>query len=202
MLRVKPPKRQERLLNKKQRALLYDLRLTRGGYEKLGASGPEKNKGNPSAGKLAFHRGIPLLFPRMRRIRVAGFQPPGQKPNVTNLGIRVLARSGGHQLQTSCPVQSAAWNPEDEIRWRRYTRAAQALTSPPAVRSSGAAQSFRSSPQKNSATVPGPVWLPMVVPMLLMSTLPFSLGKACSTRSATSRASSSQADWEMKHLPL
>lgn len=27
-------------------------------------------------------------------------------------------------------------------------------------------QSLRSSPQKNRATVPGPVWLPMVVPTL------------------------------------
>ena len=59
----------------------------------------------------------------------------------------------------------------------------------------------RGMPQKNRATVPGPVWLPMVVPMLLMSTLPLSLGNRSSTRRATSRASSSQADMEMKHLP-
>ena len=51
-------------------------------------------------------------------------------------------------------------------------------------------QSFRSSPQKKRATVPGPVWLPMVVPMELMSTLPLRWGKAASTRSATARASS------------
>ena len=61
-------------------------------------------------------------------------------------------------------------------------------------------QSTRSLPQKNSATVPGPVWLPMVVPMSLMSTLPFSLGKRCYTSSATARASSMQAELEMKHL--
>ncbi len=51
-------------------------------------------------------------------------------------------------------------------------------------------QSLRSAPQKNSATVPGPVWLPMVVPMLLISTLPSSFGNFASTRSATARASS------------
>ena len=45
-------------------------------------------------------------------------------------------------------------------------------------------------PQKNNATVPGPVWLPMVVPMLLISTFPFRLGKRSSIRSATARASS------------
>ena len=65
----------------------------------------------------------------------------------------------------------------------------------------GAAQSTRSSPQKNRATVPGPVWLPMVVPMLLIKTLPFSFGNLCSTLSATARASASQADMLMKHLP-
>ena len=55
----------------------------------------------------------------------------------------------------------------------------------------------RSSPQKNRATVPGPVWLPMVVPMLLISTLPLSLGKRSSTRRATACASSMQAELEM-----
>ena len=49
-------------------------------------------------------------------------------------------------------------------------------------------------PQKNKATVPGPVWLPMVVPMLLISTFPLSLGKRSSTSLATSLASSMQAD--------
>ena len=63
-------------------------------------------------------------------------------------------------------------------------------------------QSFLSPPQKKRATVPGPVWLPMVVPMELMSTLPLRRGKVFSTRSATARASSMQADSEMKHLPL
>ena len=58
-------------------------------------------------------------------------------------------------------------------------------------------QSTRSSPQKNSATVPGPVWLPMVVPMVLISTLPFSLGNFASTMAATAWASSRQADWEI-----
>ena len=51
-------------------------------------------------------------------------------------------------------------------------------------------QSFLASPQKNSATVPGPVWLPMVVPMLLITTFPDSFGNASSTRSATFFASS------------
>ncbi len=59
------------------------------------------------------------------------------------------------------------------------------------------AQSTRSPPQKKRATVPGPVWLPMVVPIQLISTLPFSLGNRASTRSATARASSWQADWLM-----
>ena len=63
-------------------------------------------------------------------------------------------------------------------------------------------QWVRSSPQKNSATVPGPVWLPMVVPMLLIITLPLRWGNFSSTRSATARASSIQADMEIKHLPL
>ena len=58
-------------------------------------------------------------------------------------------------------------------------------------------QSFLSSPQKKRATVPGPVWLPIVVPMSLISTLPFSFGNRSSTRRATSRASSIQADWEI-----
>ena len=31
----------------------------------------------------------------------------------------------------------------------------------------------RLSPKKNSATVPGPVWAPMTVPMLLIITLPY-----------------------------
>lgn len=52
------------------------------------------------------------------------------------------------------------------------------------------AQSTRSFPQKNTATVPGPVWLPMVVPILLIRTLPSSLGKRSSIRSATALASS------------
>ena len=52
------------------------------------------------------------------------------------------------------------------------------------------AQPLRSSPKKNSATVPGPVWLPMVVPMELISTFPVRWGKRASTRSATARASS------------
>ena len=42
-------------------------------------------------------------------------------------------------------------------------------------------QSTLSSPQKKSATVPGPVWLPIVVPTLLMTTLPFSFGNFAST---------------------
>ena len=45
--------------------------------------------------------------------------------------------------------------------------------------------SLRSSPQKNSATVPGPVWLPMVVPILFITTLPLSFGKLSSTSDAT-----------------
>ena len=43
----------------------------------------------------------------------------------------------------------------------------------------------RSLPQKNRATVPGPVWLPMVVPTLFIKTLPFSLGNRSSTIAAT-----------------
>ena len=58
-------------------------------------------------------------------------------------------------------------------------------------------QSTRLSPQKNSATVPGPVWLPIVVPTLLISTRPSSFGNRASTRSATARASCIQADCEM-----
>ena len=48
-----------------------------------------------------------------------------------------------------------------------------------------APQSTLSSPQKNSATVPGPVWLPIVVPTLFISTLPLRCGNAASTWSAT-----------------
>ena len=58
-------------------------------------------------------------------------------------------------------------------------------------------QSTRSSPQKNSATVPGPVWEPIVVPMLLMTTLPFSFGNFSSTNAATASASGRQADMEI-----
>ena len=47
-------------------------------------------------------------------------------------------------------------------------------------------QSSRFLPQKNSATVPGPVWEPMTVPMSLMSTFPSSLGNRSSTSRATS----------------
>lgn len=50
--------------------------------------------------------------------------------------------------------------------------------------------SVLSSPQKNSATVPGPVCAPMVVPTWFISTLPLSFGKRASTRSATALASS------------
>lgn len=57
------------------------------------------------------------------------------------------------------------------------------------------AQSTRGSPQKKRATVPGPVWEPIVVPMGLMTHLPFSLGKRASTAAATAWASSRQADW-------
>ena len=64
--------------------------------------------------------------------------------------------------------------------------------------SAGAVNQFsRFLPQKNSATVPGPVWAPMVVPMELMSTFPSSLGNRSSTNRATSRASSRQAELEI-----
>ena len=53
---------------------------------------------------------------------------------------------------------------------------------------------LRGAPKKKRATVPGPVWLPMVVPMLLISTLPFRWGKRASTSAATALASSMQAD--------
>ena len=62
-----------------------------------------------------------------------------------------------------------------------------------AVRGAGI-QSLRGVPKKKRATVPGPVWLPMVVPMLLISTLPFRWGKRASTSAATALASSMQAD--------
>ena len=52
-------------------------------------------------------------------------------------------------------------------------------------------------PQKNKATVPGPVWLPMVVPTELITTGPESFGNFCSMRDATSFASSKQAELEM-----
>ena len=55
-------------------------------------------------------------------------------------------------------------------------------------------QSLRGVPKKKRATVPGPVWLPIVVPMLLISTLPFRCGKRASTSAATALASSMQAD--------
>ena len=59
------------------------------------------------------------------------------------------------------------------------------------------AQFSRFFPQKNSATVPGPVWAPMVVPMELTSTLPLSFWNRSSTSRATSLASSGQAELEM-----
>lgn len=63
--------------------------------------------------------------------------------------------------------------------------------SPPVSYDNGVCcQAVRSSPQKNRATVPGPVWLPMVVPTLYISTLPLSCGNRASTRSATALASS------------
>ena len=57
-----------------------------------------------------------------------------------------------------------------------------------------------SSPQKKSATVPGPECEPIVVPMSKISTLPLSLGKVSSTSSATIFASSMQSELLMKHL--
>ena len=52
------------------------------------------------------------------------------------------------------------------------------------------AHSPRSSPKKNSATVPMPVCEPMTVPTLLIMTGPSRFGNVASTRSATLRASS------------
>lgn len=48
----------------------------------------------------------------------------------------------------------------------------------------------RSSPMKNTATVPGPLWDPMMVPMSHRRILPFSLGKRSSRASISIRASS------------
>ena len=59
----------------------------------------------------------------------------------------------------------------------------------------------RTSPMKNRATVPGPVCEPITVPMSLISTLPASAGKRCSTRSRTRSASSRQALIDSRHLP-
>lgn len=61
--------------------------------------------------------------------------------------------------------------------------------------------SGRSSPMKNTATVPCPAWLPMMVPMSHRRIFPFSFGKRSSTASMTSRASSGHWLWQIKHLP-
>ena len=63
-------------------------------------------------------------------------------------------------------------------------------------------QFLRSSPQKNTATVPGPVWLPIVAPMGKISGLPFIFGNSLAMWSATACASSSQTDWQRKHFPV
>ena len=55
----------------------------------------------------------------------------------------------------------------------------------------------RRLPQKKTATVPGPVCEPIVVPISLISTLPFRCGKAASIIAATAFASSRQAEWEI-----
>lgn len=55
--------------------------------------------------------------------------------------------------------------------------------------------SVRGSPQNDRPMVPGPVWLPMVVPILHTVTGSASLGKASSTMRASSLASSSTAEW-------
>lgn len=67
--------------------------------------------------------------------------------------------------------------------------------------SAGTPYSPRSSPMKNSATVPGPVCEPMTVPMLLICTLPASAGNLASTMSRTASASSRHALIESEHLP-
>ena len=55
----------------------------------------------------------------------------------------------------------------------------------------------RRLPQKKTATVPGPVCEPIVVPISLISTLPFRCGKAASIIAATAFATSRQAEWEI-----
>ena len=59
----------------------------------------------------------------------------------------------------------------------------------------------RSSPRKNTATVPGPQWEAMMVPMSQMRTSPSMWGKRSFTAAAVISASSRQLEWHTKHLP-
>ncbi len=95
-------------------------------------------------------------------------------------------------------------HPRYQLRYTRIKRPPQPCGGPITISFSGGSvnQSSRFLPQKNSATVPGPVWLPMTVPMELMSTLPSILGNRPSTRSATARASSIQAELDIYTLPV
>ena len=56
----------------------------------------------------------------------------------------------------------------------------------------------RSSPRKNTATVPGPLWEPMMVPMSHRRILPFRWGKRSSSAVMSRAASSGHREWQTK----
>ena len=74
------------------------------------------------------------------------------------------------------------------FRWKRFLCPADLQ-----IRQGGQScfyQVLGSALQKKRATVPGPVWEPIRLPIQLISTLPLSFGKVSSIKSATARASS------------
>ena len=107
---------------------------------------------------------------------------------------RIVADTWGIPEKSPTIVREAATAPARD----KKGAAAEPATAPQALVSGAYTLRW---PQKNVATVPGPVCTPMVAPMGKISTLPSSLGKVSSMRRATSCASARHSDWLMKHLP-
>lgn len=60
----------------------------------------------------------------------------------------------------------------------------------------------RSSPKKNTATVTGPAWDAMIVPISQIRISPAMCGKRARTASRVISAYSRQLEWQIQHLPL
>ncbi len=58
----------------------------------------------------------------------------------------------------------------------------------------------RSSPKKNTATVPGPLWEAMMVPMSQIRMSPLIWGNLAWTAAFVASASSRQLEWQTKHF--